>query len=121
MVNPGSYDPIPGYKQLPRTCCLTCDRTEVVQHSIWNLKEPASLLFPHHQLLVYGVNISHEKTKLLQITKREHTELEVYNPINIDGHQIVFSEVSEHVGVIWSFVMGNLPHIIIGLARTKKH
>ena len=50
----------------------------------------------------YGVKISHEKTKLLRITKKEHTELEFYNPINIDGHQIDFSEEAEHVGVIRS-------------------
>ena len=68
----------------------------------------------------YGVKISHEKTKLLRITKKEHTELEVYNPINIDGHQIAFSEDSEHVGVIRSSVMGNLPHIMNRISAHKK-
>ena len=68
----------------------------------------------------YGVKISHEKTKLLCITKKEQTELEVFNPINIDGHQINFSKDAEHVGVIRSSEMGNLPHIMNRISAHKK-
>ena len=45
----------------------------------------------------YGVTLSHEKTKLLMITGKEQADMEVYNPISIDGHAIGFSEEAEHV------------------------
>ena len=38
----------------------------------------------------YGVTLSHEKTKLLRISVKEHTELDACNPISIDNHTIDF-------------------------------
>ena len=68
----------------------------------------------------YGVTLSHEKTKLLKITNKELTNLEVYNPINIDGHPIDFSTEAEHVGVIRSSERGNLPHLMRRISSHRK-
>ena len=48
----------------------------------------------------YHVSLSHDKTKLLMISRVDENSLEVYNPISIDGHQIEFSNQAEHVGII---------------------
>ena len=68
----------------------------------------------------YGVTLSHEKTKLLRITRKEPTELETYNPIAIDNHTIDFSEEAEHVGVIRSSEKGNLPHLMNRINAHRK-
>ena len=68
----------------------------------------------------YGVTLCHEKTKLLRITNNHHTDLEVFNPIFIDGHQIDFSEEAEHVGVIRSTKHGNIPHLMNRICSHRK-
>ena len=67
----------------------------------------------------YGVTLSQSKTKLLQISRNCETELEVYNPIIIDGHQIEFSEEAEHVGIIRS-TKGNVPHLMNRICSHRK-
>ena len=67
----------------------------------------------------YSVTLCHEKTKLLRITNKHHTELEEFNPIFIDGHQINFSEEAEHVGIIRS-TKGNVPHILNRICSHQK-
>ena len=67
----------------------------------------------------YSVTLCHDKTKLLRITNKHHTELEEFNPIFIDGHQIDFSEEAEHVGVIRS-TKGNIPHIMNRICSHRK-
>ena len=60
----------------------------------------------------YGVTLSHAKTKLLKISRKEDSNMEVFNPISIDGHTIDFSKEAEHVGIVRSAEKGNLSHII---------
>ena len=68
----------------------------------------------------YSVTLSHEKTKLLKISRKNPTESEADNPIYIDGHQIGFSDTAEHVGVIRSADKGNLPHIMNRICSHRK-
>ena len=68
----------------------------------------------------YGVTLSHEKTKLLRISRKEQTEFEAYNPISIDNHTIDFSEEAKHVGVIRSSEKGNLPHLMNRINAHRK-
>ena len=68
----------------------------------------------------YSVNLCHEKTKLMRMTNRHKTDLEVYNPICIDGHEIDFSEEAEHVGVIRSSTQGNIPHLMNRICSHRK-
>ena len=67
----------------------------------------------------YGVTFSESKTKLLRISRNCETELEVFNPIFIDGKQIEFSQEAEHVGVIRSR-NGNVPHLINRICSHRK-
>ena len=59
----------------------------------------------------YGVTLSHEKTKLVKMSRGNNNDHELYNPICIDTHNINFSDSAEHVGIIRSNE-GNMPHII---------
>jgi hypothetical protein len=54
------------------------------------------------------------------MTNRHKTDLEVYNPICIDGHEIDFSEEAEHVGVIRSSTQGNIPHLMNRICSHRK-
>ena len=67
----------------------------------------------------YCVTLCAEKTKLLRISKCDSNSLEVYNPINIDGSQIDFSEEAEHVGVIRS-TKGNIAHLLSRICAHRK-
>ena len=68
----------------------------------------------------YSVTLCHEKTKLLRISNNHNTDLEVFNPIFIDGHQIEFSEEAEHVGVLRSAMQGNIPHLMNRICSHRK-
>ena len=67
----------------------------------------------------YGVTLSYDKTKLLRIAKCDENNLELYNPIRIDGHEIGFSRKAEHVGVLRS-CDGNMPHIMSRICSHRK-
>ena len=68
----------------------------------------------------YSVTLCHEKTKLIRFTKNHDTDLEVYNPIFIDGQQIVISNEAEHVGVLRSSTQGNIPHLMNRICSHRK-
>ena len=69
------------------------------------------------------VQLSSSKTKLMMYTPsqlsgdKEYLENSV--PITIDGIQIPFTEVAEHVGVVRS-IHGNLPHILNRISSHQK-
>ena len=68
----------------------------------------------------YEVTLCADKTKLLRISKVPDTELEVMNPININGAQIQFSDSAEHVGIVRSSADGNLPNLMCRISAHKK-
>ena len=65
----------------------------------------------------YSVALCPEKTKLVRLSRVADTEMEMMNPIVINGRNIPFSECAEHVGIIRS-VDCNLPNI---MNRIKAH
>ena len=67
----------------------------------------------------YGVTLCHDKTKLVMLSDGVNAEHELYNPICIDNHEIIFSESAEHVGVIRS-CEGNMPHIMSRISAHRK-
>ena len=56
---------------------------------------------------------------MLRIAKGNRHSLETFNPIQIDGKQIAFSETAEHVGIIRSSD-GNIPHIMNRISSHRK-
>ena len=64
-----------------------------------------------------NVTLCSDKTKLLMFGSPQQKFTTIYNPIQINGHQIEFCQSAEHVGILRS-VDGNLPHII---ERIKSH
>ena len=68
----------------------------------------------------YKVTLCAEKTKLLRITNVPDSELEVLNPIYINGVQVKFSESAEHVGILRSSSDGNLPNLMCRISAHKR-
>ena len=65
------------------------------------------------------VNLSEDKTQLQAYTRSSITIDKDVNPIKINGKQIPFSDLAEHVGVIRS-VNGNSPAIMARLTAHRK-
>ena len=57
----------------------------------------------------YSVTLCPDKTKLVRLTRVADTDMEMMNPIVINGTKIPFSDCAEHVGILRS-TEGNLPH-----------
>ena len=66
----------------------------------------------------FGVSLCPTKTRLLRISN-DAAKVDAYNPIEIEGKQIGFSNIAEHVGVLRSND-GNLPHILNRISCHKK-
>ena len=69
----------------------------------------------------YKVSLCPTKTKLLKLTgkTKPNLDMELFNPIIINGKQIEFDDIAEHVGVLRS-VDGNIPHIMNRISCHKK-
>ena len=67
----------------------------------------------------YGVTLCPTKTKLLRVSNVDKIDMETFNPIEIDGKEIKFSSVAEHVGILRSSD-GNLPNLMNRIACHKK-
>ena len=69
----------------------------------------------------YSVTLCADKTRLLRLTTpaMDPTNMEMFNPIIIQGKHIDFSEEAEHVGVIRS-VNGNLPNTLRRISAHRK-
>ena len=61
----------------------------------------------------YNVSLCPTKTKLLRLHNKNNcnVDLEMFNPITIEGKQIELSDSAEHVGILRS-VDGNIPNIM---------
>ena len=67
----------------------------------------------------YSVTLCPDKTKLVRLTRVADTDMEMMNPIVINGTKIPFSDCAEHVGILRS-TEGNLPHIMKRITSHKK-
>ena len=67
----------------------------------------------------YGVTLCPTKTKLLRVSNVDKVDMETFNPIEIDGKEIQFSSVAEHVGILRSSY-GNLPNLMNRISCHKK-
>ena len=86
------------------------------------LSNPSNILFlVQNYCKKYGVTLSHDKTKLMMFANKDKAGLKTktFNPINIDGHVIDFTEQAEHVGVTRS-TEGNMPHILNRMCAHRK-
>lgn len=67
----------------------------------------------------YDVSLCPTKTKLLRLSNNDNVDMEMFNPIAIEGKEIGFSNVAEHVGILRS-TDGNLPNIMHRISCHKK-
>ena len=86
-------------------------------NSITNLSNILYLALKYCQK--YNVTLCADKTKLLMFGTPHQQFLNIYNPIEIDGHKINFSSSADHVGILRS-VDGNLPHIIAKISSHER-
>ena len=91
------------------------DDTALCANRITNLSNILYLVLKYCEK--YNVSLCSDKTKLLMFGSPQQKFTTAYNPIQINGHKIEFSQAAEHVGIIRS-VDGNLAHI---MERIKSH
>ena len=97
------------------------DDTALVSNNLHSLNFLLHLTFDFCKK--YQVQLCSDKTKLLVYHKKDQQDVVDYwehaNPIKVNGKQIGYSDVAEHVGVVRS-VEGNLPSLLSRISSHKK-